>query len=166
MKTPILDALIEVMEKVAADNLLLSMHALYQKYSVLGDKIEEGLEDINIHNCGTACCVMGYASLDKKVRNLVGIDQKLNSVDAYRSTSIIIWKELENEITEELANSIALGNQEDRLSSAEQGLFDLNLSCCWLSEYPHVYSHENNENSAEAVRYMKKLREVLQSVEK
>ncbi len=163
MQTPILDALIELMETVAESQLPLHMENLYASTFAL-EVNSSGGDELDIHTCGTACCIMGYAALDKNVRAVAGIKVKTNGSTDYQSMAVRVWEKLEEEITEELADSIAGSYTKVRKHNVEDGLFNLSLPADWLSDYPHVSGEKNNDDPAEAVRYMKALRERLQKV--
>lgn len=161
MKTPILDEIIRVMEEVAESSLPFSMPYVFESSNAITESaIEHGV--LNIHNCGTSCCVIGYAVLDAEVRKIANVTLSSKMFSGYQDGATTLWKNLEHEIGEDFADSIASSYQNDRLSAAEEGLSDLQLDDKWLLNYSHVSSEENNEDPSEAVRYMKKLREVLQ----
>ncbi|KXJ61662.1 MAG: hypothetical protein AXW14_08610 [Alteromonas sp. Nap_26] len=157
MKTPILDALITMMESVSSNHLPLYMSNLYRNTRDLQDRTEE----LDIHNCGTACCIVGYAALDENVRTVAGIKVRTDNSSGYQSMAVDVWEKLEDEITEELADSIAASYSPLRFSNAISGLTELGLSDDWIDNYPHVAADENTDDPQHAVDYMKALREVL-----
>lgn len=161
MKTPILDALITVMEEVADHNLNLFMFNMYEDVDAIDyDSYEDG--KLNIHNCGTSCCIMGYGALSNKVlKTAKVVTRNTDPVE----TAAKIWTALSSEIGDDFSDSIAGSSTRIRLYRLKRALKASVISDDWVDDYYHVSGVGNNEDPAEAVRYMKKLREVLQSAE-
>lgn len=156
MKTPILDALITMMEEVVKSKLPLHMDNIFEDRDAAQFAYEHSTST-DIHNCGTACCIVGYAAFDSDVILAANVTQ--GTSPGLIATDI--WSKLEFELGDDFADSIAGSDADVRMSSATRACLRRGMPVDWLQEYPHLSAYSNTDEPQDAVDYMKELWERL-----
>lgn len=156
MKTPILDSLITMMEEVVQSSLPLYMDTIFKEPEAAQFAYDQSTST-DMHNCGTACCIVGYAAFDS---NVILAANVVNS-GSPGNVATDIWGQLELELGVNFADSIVASDTEIRMSNAIRALNARYMPTEWLEEYPHLSAEHNTDDPQHAVDYMKELRERL-----
>ncbi|AYA64292.1 hypothetical protein [Alteromonas sp. RKMC-009] len=136
--TPLLDAIIRVMEIVVREDKAFRMYDFYEKRNKVAP-------ETTIHTCGTAACICGYAALDMDV---IGHVKVVGLGTPPRKIWACVEKELDSVCA---ADSMFDAYPEDRMDSANR--------TGWLHhllDHPHLI--RETPTAAEALDYLQKVK--------
>ena len=143
-KTPLLDAIIRVMEIVVRESKAFRMYDFYENRKKI-------VPETTVHNCGTAACICGYAALDMDVRMLTKQSDCGNLTDD-------VWESVKNELDNfYVSYSMFDAYPEGRMRAAQK--------CKWIThllEHPHLI--RETPTAAEALDYLIKVRVAFNEV--
>lgn len=152
-ETPMLDSMITIMEAVAKENLPFDMTSFY------ADKPKSIPSDI--HNCGTAACIVGYCATDAEF-----LSKFLPSFTVEDSTLLNICPKVCCALDEEIGIAFAESIYEYPSTARSEALCEVDPSCNAdnihsLLNHAHVCYDTNCPITA--LDYMKRVREHVQA---
>lgn len=133
---PLLELLIETMEKVVASDLDFRMESFF---------VESDFADqsTSIHTCGTPACVAGYGAVNPKIQKHLNVDMPYFRAE---ETAEDVVEALFQEVGD-LGFSIILSNSISRYDLAAIHLPETDL------EFEHL--HKDEPEAKETLKYMK-----------
>lgn len=135
MKTEFLKLIRNAMQVVVDLDKKLEMETFFVDNTLISS---EG--KTTIHNCNTAACVAGYASLDSKVLSYIGVeDFDKETVESEIPNDV--WWELSNETCSKLADSLFASSAEERADSFTEFHID-----CGVDPFEPLPKHLTTEN--------------------
>ena len=144
--TLILDLVIEAMGQVAKEGRDMFMLKYYRELSAIDQTKTE------IHTCGTAACICGYAALHKPLQEAMEYTPQKHVHPSQLPD--LLWNRVANEIGVEAADSCfhAYADERADLASIVPWMRD-------LMNHPHL--NINNPTAEQALDYLKEVRKAF-----
>ncbi len=147
--TPMLDAMIRVMENITREQQPFSMSDFFYEIPTQLPKSR--------HDCTTAACIIGYCVIDDDFFNTF-LSAEKNYTDPVRELCRSTCSKLCDEIGNGLAESIYEGTAEDR----SDGIFSLSSKYDVSDLIGHLHIDDDTDSQIHALNYMKAVRKNIE----